>query len=70
MIFRQLGETKLCFYAMGKSRLPEVISTIKATTILRKGYVGFLASLVMLQPNEPKLQDIEVVKDFFFSMSF
>ncbi|KAF5442875.1 hypothetical protein F2P56_035487 [Juglans regia] len=64
VVFRPTGESELCFCVVGKSPMPKVISAIKATTMLRKGCAEFLASLVMPQPNEPKLQNIEVVKDF------
>lgn len=42
----------------------KVIYVIKTTTMLRKDCTRFLASLVMPQSNERKLQDIKVVRDF------
>lgn len=41
-----------------------MISTMKATMMLKKGCMGFLASWVMPQRNELKLQDIALVKEF------
>lgn len=39
---------------------------LKAKAMLRKGCASFLASLVVPPPIEPKLQDIELVRDLFF----
>ncbi|XP_042964590.1 uncharacterized protein LOC122298801 [Carya illinoinensis] len=64
VVLRPPGELEFRFCAAAKSTMPKVISALKATTMLKKGCAGFLASLVMPQPNGPKLQNIEVVKDF------
>lgn len=42
-----------------------MIFVLKAKAMLRKGCASFLASLVVPPPIEPKLQDIELVRDFF-----
>ena len=40
-----------------------VISTLRASSLLRKGYQGFLAYVVN-EENDSKLEDIPIVRDY------
>ena len=64
VVFRPPGESEFLFKPSCLPFMPRVISCIQANRLLRKGYQGFLASVVDLQSGELEIGNIPIVKDF------
>ena len=63
VIFSILGQLEFSFEGKHADRLLRMISTLQASSLLRKDYQGFLAYVVS-DENDLKLEDIPVVRDF------
>ncbi|XP_077242612.1 uncharacterized protein LOC143883141 [Tasmannia lanceolata] len=58
------GEEKFCFEGSGARSTPIVLSTMQACRLLRQGCEAFLASVVEVNDNVKKIENIPVVREF------
>jgi hypothetical protein len=63
VVFRPPDELEFRFKGSRLPSLPHMISALRANRLLRKGYRGFLASVVDLQKKELEIEDIPVVRN-------
>ncbi|KAJ4717071.1 Retrotransposon protein, putative, Ty3-gypsy subclass [Melia azedarach] len=64
VIFRPPGETEFKFVGTKLFVMPRVISALQAWKSLKKGCMGFLASVIDIEKVEVNLQDVPVVSEF------
>ena len=64
VVFRPPGKSEFLFKASCLPFMPHVISCLQANHLLRKGCLGFLASVVELQSRELEIGDIPIVRKF------
>ena len=64
VVFRPPGESEFLFKASCLPFMPHVISCLQANHLLRKGCLGFLASVVELQSGELEIGDIPIAREF------
>ncbi|KAA0047291.1 retrotransposon protein, putative, Ty3-gypsy subclass [Cucumis melo var. makuwa] len=64
VVFRKLGFSEVVFRGMRKVVFRSLISVLKAEKLLRKGYIAFLAHIVVVQREKLKPEDVPVVKEF------
>ncbi|XP_077247234.1 uncharacterized protein LOC143886951 [Tasmannia lanceolata] len=62
--FEISGEDKFCFEGSGAHSTPIVLSAMKACRLLRQGCEAFLASVVQIDDNDMKIENIPVVREF------
>ncbi|XP_077228324.1 uncharacterized protein LOC143861265 [Tasmannia lanceolata] len=62
--FEILGEEKFCFEGSGAHSTPMVLSAMQACRLLIQGCEAFLASVVEVNDNEMKIENIPVVREF------
>ncbi|XP_077217941.1 uncharacterized protein LOC143852443 [Tasmannia lanceolata] len=58
------GEEKFCFEGSGAHSTPMVLSAMQACRLLRQGCEAFLASVVEVNDNDMKIENIPVVREF------
>lgn len=64
VVFKPPNEAEFRFCGSRRNLLSRLISTIQATKLLKKGCSGFLACLVALLVDAPRIEDISVVREF------
>ncbi|XP_077239760.1 uncharacterized protein LOC143880673 [Tasmannia lanceolata] len=58
------GEERFCFEGSGALSTPVILSAMQACRLLRQGCEAFLASVVEVESNDVKVEDIPVVNEF------
>ncbi|XP_077225013.1 uncharacterized protein LOC143858243 [Tasmannia lanceolata] len=62
--FEISGEEKFCFEGSGAHSTPIVLSAMQACRFLRQGCEAFLASVVEVNDNDMKIENIPIVREF------
>ncbi|XP_077230150.1 uncharacterized protein LOC143863354 [Tasmannia lanceolata] len=62
--FEILGEEKFCFEGSGAHSTPIVLSAIQVCRLLRQGCKAFLASVVEVNDNDRKIENVPIVRKF------
>ena len=58
------GETEVVFYGLRKTLPNSIMTTMKASKMLRKSYQGYLAYAIEVRDSGSQLEDIPVVREF------
>lgn len=62
---RPPGEEPFSFYAPSEKKIPRLISSLKAQQCLKKGCVGYLAQITLVDNTDrPTIKDVEVVREY------
>ena len=62
--FCRPGQTEVVFYGLRKTLTNSIMTVMKANTMLRKSYQGYLAYAIELRDSGSRLEDIPVVREF------
>ncbi|GFS32273.1 hypothetical protein Acr_00g0021670 [Actinidia rufa] len=65
VVFHSFAHSGLIFEGVGVVPPPYLISSMKASRLIRKGSQAFLCSVIDTQVSPPSLEDIHVVREFF-----
>ena len=58
------GETEVVFYELRKILPTSIMTTMRASKMLRKSYQGYLAYAIEVRDSGSRLEDISIVKEF------
>jgi hypothetical protein len=64
VIFCRPDQPEMCFEGEQKVKPLQIMSSIQAKRMLRRGAVGYLAYVIDTEASEVKLEDIPVVREF------
>ena len=62
--FCRPGETEVVFYGLRKILPNSIMTSMKASKILRKSYQGYVAYAIEVRDSGSRLEDIPLVKEF------
>ena len=62
--FCRPGQTEVVFYGLRKTLPNSIMTTMKASKMLRKSYQGYLAYAIEVRDSGSRLEDIPVVREF------